>query len=191
MNKLLTLSIVAILILAGVGFFIFKPPQTITQLPLITNFEECAKAGFPVMESYPAQCRSATGELFVQVIDAPIPVNPNPVKPNPSPARIAAGYVAGSVTIGPFCPVERIDQPCKVPPEAFTSRSVIIYESNGTIVREKGRLDPKGNYKIAVGPGNYFIQIDPAGIGPGEKKPATVKSFQTTVVDFDIDTGIR
>ena len=42
-----------------------------------------------------------------------------------------------------------------------------------------------------TGAGKYFVQISPAGIGAGEKKPAIVKSFETTVVDFDIDTGIR
>lgn len=105
--------------------------------------------------------------------------------------RIAAGYVAGHVTIGPFCPVERIDQPCKAPPEAYTSREAVVYESNGTTVQERVHLDTGGNYKIALAPGNYFIQIVPAGIGAGEKKPATVKSFETTTVNFDIDTGIR
>ena len=35
---------------------------------LITNFAECAKAGYPVMESYPRQCRVPGGELFVEEI---------------------------------------------------------------------------------------------------------------------------
>ncbi|MEX2029272.1 MAG: hypothetical protein WD963_02205 [Candidatus Paceibacterota bacterium] len=181
MLRSVAISLIVIIILAGVGFFVFKSPKTATDISSITNFEECAKAGFPIMESYPAQCRSSTGELFVQKIENPTPV----------PDRIAAGYIAGSVTIGPFCPVEREGEPCTVPPEAYTSRSVIIYEGNGTTIREKGKLDSNGKYNISIGPGNYFIQIDPAGIGPGEKKPATVKSFETTVVDFDIDTGIR
>lgn len=34
----------------------------------ITNFEECAAAGNPVMESYPRQCR-ADNQTFVEVID--------------------------------------------------------------------------------------------------------------------------
>jgi len=105
--------------------------------------------------------------------------------------RVASGYVAGHVTIGPFCPVEREGETCEVPPEAYSSREVIVYESNGVTVKEKGKIDAEGNYKITLGPGNYFIQIEPAGIGPGEKKPVTVKSFETTTLNFDIDTGIR
>lgn len=34
----------------------------------INSFEECAAAGFPVMESYPRQCRDGEGDLFVEVI---------------------------------------------------------------------------------------------------------------------------
>jgi len=40
----------------------------------ITTFEECAKAGNPVMESYPRQCR-ADGKTFVEKIETPAPVS--------------------------------------------------------------------------------------------------------------------
>jgi len=35
----------------------------------IRNFEQCAAAGYPVMESYPEQCRTPDGRLFVRVVD--------------------------------------------------------------------------------------------------------------------------
>lgn len=35
----------------------------------IRSFEQCAAAGYPVMESYPEQCRTPDGRLFVRVID--------------------------------------------------------------------------------------------------------------------------
>jgi len=34
----------------------------------ISNFEECAEAGYAVMESYPRQCRDSEGNLFVEDI---------------------------------------------------------------------------------------------------------------------------
>ena len=34
----------------------------------ITSFEECANSGRPVMESYPRQCRTSDGRLFVEEI---------------------------------------------------------------------------------------------------------------------------
>lgn len=37
----------------------------------ITNFEECAAAGNPVMESYPRQC-AANGEIFVEQTGEPV-----------------------------------------------------------------------------------------------------------------------
>ena len=40
-----------------------EPKYAIT----IANFEDCAKI-YPVMESYPAQCRTPDGRLFIQVI---------------------------------------------------------------------------------------------------------------------------
>lgn len=35
---------------------------------IINSFEDCVAAGNPVMESYPGQCRSRSGELFVENI---------------------------------------------------------------------------------------------------------------------------
>lgn len=35
---------------------------------IITNFEECVAAGFAVMESYPARCRTDDGQTFTQKI---------------------------------------------------------------------------------------------------------------------------
>lgn len=34
----------------------------------ITNFEECVSAGFPVMETYPRQCRMPNGNNYVEII---------------------------------------------------------------------------------------------------------------------------
>lgn len=35
----------------------------------IDSFEDCVSAGNPVMESYPRQCRTASGDLFVENLD--------------------------------------------------------------------------------------------------------------------------
>lgn len=35
----------------------------------INNFLECEKVGYPVMESYPRQCKTAQGDTFTEVID--------------------------------------------------------------------------------------------------------------------------
>lgn len=38
---------------------------------LVTSFEECVAAGNPVMETYPPQCRTKDGRLFVSRMELP------------------------------------------------------------------------------------------------------------------------
>jgi hypothetical protein len=111
--------------------------------------------------------------------------------PTTEDTNINAGYITGHVSIGPICPVESVDHPCVVSPETYTSRNVVVYEANQITVKEKIALDTAGNYKITLAPGTYWIQIQPAGIGEGERKEITVVAGKTQILDFDIDTGIR
>lgn len=59
-------------VLSVLAFFIYAFSPRFEAPSPVTNFEECAAAGNPVMESYPRQCRSAEGVLFVE--DVP-PIN--------------------------------------------------------------------------------------------------------------------
>ncbi len=109
------------------------------------------------------------------------------IVPNP---ETATGHVAGTVRIGPICPVEREGVPCDVPAEVYTSRNVVVYGTDGVTVIQKTPLTALGTYDIPLKVGTYWIQIEPAGIGPGEKKQVII-SGDTVTIDFDIDTGIR
>ncbi|MBN2095528.1 MAG: hypothetical protein JW727_05750 [Candidatus Aenigmarchaeota archaeon] len=40
--------------------------------PGISSFEECVAAGYPVLESYPRQCRTPDGQVFVEEIEDPL-----------------------------------------------------------------------------------------------------------------------
>ena len=128
-----------------------------------------------------------TAEINWRCTGAIVPPLPSPA-PEPEPA---AGYIAGHVTIGPNCPVERVGQPCPTPPEAYTSRSVVVFGSDKVTEKQRVSLDTLGNYKVATPPGTYFVQIQPAGIGPGEKRQVVVTAQKTSTVDFNVDTGIR
>ena len=59
--------------LAVVALVLLKVSPRITPAPIstVSTFEECAAAGNPVMESYPRQCRSEDGRLFVEEIEFP------------------------------------------------------------------------------------------------------------------------
>lgn len=57
--------VVAIVIVAGL-LLSFSVIQEQNQAFDIMTFEECAAAGYPIMESYPRQCRTPDGRLFVE-----------------------------------------------------------------------------------------------------------------------------
>lgn len=72
MRKKGTIVVVAVvvssLLLMVVGFFVFFNRE---QKESVANFEECITAGYPVMESYPRQCRDGEGNLHVEDIEYP------------------------------------------------------------------------------------------------------------------------
>ncbi len=45
-----------------------KARETRPQTKIVNSFEECQIAGYPVMESYPLQCRTPDGRTFIQEI---------------------------------------------------------------------------------------------------------------------------
>ncbi len=73
-NKKLLYGTFAIIVLTilSIGFFLLSRPQPILRpTEQITNFEECARAGYPVGESHPRQCWTADGRHFVEEIIIP------------------------------------------------------------------------------------------------------------------------
>ena len=61
-NKYLVYAVVAVLILGGLVWYYQTNKNAIAK---ISNFEECKNAGYPVMESYPEQCRTPDGRNFI------------------------------------------------------------------------------------------------------------------------------
>ncbi len=61
------LLIILLLVVSGVLWLLARKnaPQ-----PIITTFEECAAAGYPILESYPEQCRTPDGKSFTKVVTA-------------------------------------------------------------------------------------------------------------------------
>ncbi|MDQ3014663.1 MAG: Gmad2 immunoglobulin-like domain-containing protein [bacterium] len=86
----LVVSIFVILVAIG-SLLIFDIGRT---EPVITlaNFEECMAAGYPVMESYPRQCRTPFGQSFTEVIETP--ATTTPATPSPTPTQPVATSTA-------------------------------------------------------------------------------------------------
>ena len=64
-TKLITVFVV--LLIAGI--LIWKYQKT-SRIQSISTFEECAQAGYPIMESYPEQCKTPDGRNFTKQISA-------------------------------------------------------------------------------------------------------------------------
>jgi hypothetical protein len=104
-----------------------------------------------------------------------------------------SGILSGRVTIGPICPVERVDQPCNPPPEMYAKHRLVLLASDGKTKIQEIKTDAKGYYKAEVPAGDYLLDYQPHDIGIGQKapRPVSVKAGVTTKFDVDIDTGIR
>lgn len=55
------------IILLVIGFFLWKS-QNNSNIRAINSFEDCAKAGYPIMESFPEQCRVPGGKTFTKQV---------------------------------------------------------------------------------------------------------------------------
>ena len=181
MNIKIILIIIAVAVLGLGGYFAVKyalpkPEQA------ITNFDECAGAGYPIMESYPAQCRTSDGRTFVQ--------NVPPIK-NILPQN---GFLEGKITIGPLCPVEKIppDPKCQPTPETYAAWPIAVYSSNQEIKIADIKPDATGFYKVELPAGLYVVNFELKIIfAKSLPKTVIVKDKETTTFDIDIDTGIR
>ena len=57
------IGIIVVLAALAIWLFYFKSPSLKVQ-----NFDECIKAGYPVLESYPRQCKTADGKTFQKIL---------------------------------------------------------------------------------------------------------------------------
>jgi hypothetical protein len=106
------------------------------------------------------------------------------------------GYLEGTITIGPLCPVEREppDSACLPTAETFNAYPVGIWTVDGRQKIEQIRPSLNGSFRIALLPGYYLIVLekDTGAIG-SSNLPAEIliMSEQTTFMNINIDTGIR
>ena len=59
---------VAVILLAAILAIVYFASVLTQTTERVNNFDECAAAGNPVMETYPAQCNTPDGRHFVQEI---------------------------------------------------------------------------------------------------------------------------
>jgi hypothetical protein len=106
------------------------------------------------------------------------------------------GWLEGTISIGPICPVERIppDPACQPTAETYNAYPVSVYTSDGKV--KIARLNPSldGSFSTELSPGNYQVILETANknIG-GSNLPAeaSIVSQEKTTLNINIDTGIR
>lgn len=101
----------------------------------------------------------------------------------------ASGYLQGKVTIGPLCPVERVNESCVRAPDYSTVKITITSQSG---FAQQIDVNSSGDYRTSLAPGTHTVNaIHPYIRANGVPIQIAVKAGETVTVDMDIDTGIR
>ncbi len=77
------------------------------------------------------------------------------VSNNPNEVNTINGTLDGTMTIGPICPVERIDNPCKPTPQMFAEKKVNVYKGDKKTLVIVLTPDANGKFSIALRAGIY------------------------------------
>ena len=107
-----------------------------------------------------------------------------------------SGYLNGTISIGPICPVETIppDPGCLPTAETYKAFPVSIFTGDGKTQITQLSPSLNGYFINELHTGNYLIKLerDQNNIG-GSNLPVevTITSGDTTLLDISIDTGIR
>ena len=103
------------------------------------------------------------------------------------------GTLQGTITIGPICPVERTDHPCKPTPEMYAVHQIFVYNSGRTKLITTLTPDAQGSFFAVLLAGTYVVDVQHQPIGGVRGVPTniTIVAEQTATLSIDIDTGIR
>ncbi|MBU4466580.1 hypothetical protein KKF47_00760 [Patescibacteria group bacterium] len=177
---LIILAIIVVTFIIGGIEFLWQQSREEKPEVIVTNFEECAATGSPVMESYPRQCRYGE-QTFVEVIEDGEGILP-----------FDSG-VFGKVLLGPICPVMKDppDPNCADKPYQ-TQVQVILSGSPQSSPFAVVESDENGNYKAMLPPGEYGLQA--VGKLPFlfcATKEIIVEPNIMSEVALSCDTGIR
>ena len=104
------------------------------------------------------------------------------------------GFLEGHLRIISPKEVELADgKPPVVEADNYAEYPLIILSKDGKKEIARVTADEKGNYHVALPPGNYVLDVQGRAPGHLRAKPQrfTIVSNETAHVDMDIDTGVR
>lgn len=158
---------------------------------LATSFEECVSFGFPVMESFPRQCRAGDKNFTEEISTSTDPFLKQFEPPPPEKEfeiEVPTSGIRGKVLIGPTCPAVREGDDCDDKPFETKFR---IYTEDKILVKAI-LTDKSGNFEVGLEPGTYILEGDGEAVMPYAKPQIViVKRGGFTDVIFYFDSGIR
>ena len=135
--------------------------------------------------------------LFICFLIAPQSCSrsgPNP-GPTETPDIALFGYLEGTVTIGPLCPLEPCDISDTDKDNVYKERSLLVYNEGKRNLLETVQLDRTGVFRVPLRTGKYVLELKTSNKIDRSDPPMPynfdVMANQITSLDFKIDTGIR
>jgi hypothetical protein len=111
-----------------------------------------------------------------------------PAWPASTPAPSGDSGVEGTVTIGPTCPVQRIDSPC--PDRPYEATVIVLDAARRPVAEVRSAAD--GHFRVVLAPGAYTLSPQAQGAFPhAAEQTVTVLEGQITTVQIAFDSGIR
>ena len=118
----------------------------------------------------------------------PVPATAIPPGATSTPVPSGDSGINGRVTIGPTCPVQRIDSPCPDRPYEVT---IAVLDSGRRGVAET-RSDSSGHFRLLLPPGSYTLSPPRTGVPPtAPEQTVDVVAGRFTDVQIVFDSGIR
>src|SRR3989344_3351533 len=115
MKQVLLAGVGIVIIGAGAVYFVLQQKEGETPVVSVASFEECASAGYPIMESYPRQCKTLDGKTFVEDIGNELEkgdlirvINPRPNQTISSPL-VLEGEARGTWFFEASFPIKLLD----------------------------------------------------------------------------------
>ena len=110
--------------------------------------------------------------------------------------NLIPGWLEGTISIGPICPVERIppDPACLPTAETYKAYPVSVFTADGKrkIIGLNPSLD--GSFSTELPPGSYLVVLEKSqNDSGGSNLPSeiSISPQDKTLLDINIDTGIR
>jgi hypothetical protein len=92
------------------------------------------------------------------------------------------------VTIGPTCPVQRIDSPC--PDRPYPADIIVLDDTGRRVASVSSGVD--GRFRVLLPPGSYTLSPQHKATPPSAREQlVTVVAGRLTTIQVVYDSGIR